>query len=60
MEFKFTQVPKISNCSYLRFFQVQGSDKGSSIPLMCLKEEMATFKDSHLGKESANVLNSQA
>lgn len=59
MEFTFIQGPKISNCSHLRCFQVQESDKGSSILLMCLKEEMATFKGSQLGKESPNDLNIQ-
>lgn len=50
MEFKFTRGPKISSHSYLSFFQVQESDKGSVSLLTGLREEMATFKDSHLGK----------
>lgn len=38
---------------------MQESDKRSLILLTGFKEEMATFKDSHLGKErkSPNVLN---
>lgn len=38
---------------------MQESDKASLILLMGLREEMATFKDSYLGKErkSPNVLN---
>lgn len=35
------------------FFRVQESDKGTLILLMCLEEDMATFKDSHLGKEKS-------